>query len=163
ALDRRVGLEQGVLALAEFAELTEARFERHQAAEKQLEQKLAAEAFRPRGNGQPDPQVFEPARCDGVHVAIGLAWLRVAPPDDQPVGGQPAQDRVDLAEALTPEVRDAAVDGLLDVVARAGPRAQHPEHGIAGGVAGRHISGRYTDVPPLSSGHRAGYSSAAGN
>jgi hypothetical protein len=49
-------------------------------------------------------------------VAVGLALLLLAPALGEALGGQPVQDRVDLAVALVPEVGDRALDELLDAM-----------------------------------------------
>src|SRR5712692_6400979 len=143
SFDLGVGVQERLLPLLEVADLAKARLGGDQIAEEELEEQLAAEGFRPGREGQPGPELVQPARRDGVQVTIGFAALALVTADDQTIGGQPAQDRIDLAEALAPEVRDAAVDRLLDVVAGAGPAPEHPEHGVAGRIAGCHIADRY--------------------
>src|SRR2546428_11571390 len=63
-------------------------------------------------------------RKDG---GIRLAALPLPPALGEALGGEPVQDRVDLAVALAPEVCDGPLDQLLDVVTGHGAAAQHPE------------------------------------
>src|SRR5262249_31300682 len=80
--------------------------------------------------GRPGEPVREPLAAlvgERVNLPVGLAALLLAAPPGEPLGSQPVQDRVDLPVALVPEVRDRTLDQLLDVVARHGAEAQHPE------------------------------------
>src|SRR5262249_36835689 len=152
ALDLGVGSQQRALALLELTDVSEADALGHLGAEEELEQELAAEAFGPGRLAQPGAQCFASPRRDGVDLAIGLAALGLVAAPDEAVGGEPAEDRIDLAEALAPEVRDAGIDSLLDVVAGPWSRAEHAQDGVAGSIAGRHIADRYITRPDESSG-----------
>src|SRR5256712_11700530 len=153
ALDLGIRQQQRLLAFLELANVAEADGDRHLGAEEQLEQQLAAKACGPRRLSQPRAQHLSSARGEGIHLAIWLAALGLVPAPDEAVGREPAQDRGDLPEALAPEVGDARVDGLLDVVAGARPLAEHAQHGAAGGIAARHIADTY--IRPRNSSSRA--------
>src|SRR5262249_10898092 len=96
-------------------------------AQEELEQELAADGLVPRRDREPAPQLGAPLVGERVDVAIWLPALRLAPALGEALGGQPVQDRVDLAVALVPEVGDRALDQLLDVIAGHRTEAQHAE------------------------------------
>src|SRR5439155_27197483 len=97
------------------------------AAEEELEQELTACGRGPSGHGEPPRELLPPLRRERVDVPIRLPALRLPPPLCEALGGEPLQDRVDLPVALVPEVRDGALDELLDVVAGHRAEAQHPK------------------------------------
>src|SRR5262245_24746953 len=96
-------------------------------AQEELEQELTANGLVPRREGEPTSELGAPLVGERVDVAVGLAALFLAPALGEALGGQPVQDRVDLAVALVPEMRDRALDELLHVVAGHRAEAQHAE------------------------------------
>src|SRR5438445_12309453 len=116
ALDLGIRQQQRLLAFLELANVAEADGDRHLGAKEQLEQQLAAKAFRPHRLSQPRAQHLSSARGERIHLAIGLAALRLVPAPGEAVCREPAQGWIDLPEALAPEVGDARVGGLLDGV-----------------------------------------------
>src|SRR5262249_24685986 len=96
-------------------------------AEEQLQEELVSEGLLPRRHGEPVRELLAALVGERVNLPVGLAALLLAAPPGEPLGSQPVQDRVDLPVALVPEVRDRTLDQLLDVVARHGAEAQHPE------------------------------------
>src|SRR5207244_13596218 len=98
-----------------------------------------------------------------------LPALPLPPALGEALGGEPVQDRVDLAVALAPEVCDGPLDQLLDVVTGHGAAAQHPEDRVPARVrpprrrlARRHLTHMHledTYRPDLKSSASAGWRS----
>jgi hypothetical protein len=119
--------------------------------EEQLEQELVARRTPRWGGGEPICQLRAAVLRQGEHLAgsaalIGrldrLDWL------DQPVLRKVPEHRVDLAEALGPEVRDALFDDPLDGVARFRPAEEEAEDDLSGAIGRRRDSSKIylTDI-----------------
>src|SRR5713101_8093712 len=147
ALHVRIVPPERLLLLAEALKVPDALLEGPTAPEEQLEEELAPEALVAGGGGQPGAEPLLALRGDRVHLAVRLALLSLQAALDQTLRSEVGQDRVDLPIALAPEVGDAALDALLEVIAGAGPEGEHAQDRVLGGAAlARHISIRYTSA-----------------
>src|SRR5207247_10809063 len=108
---------------------------------------LAPEPLLPGRLGEPRPEALPSFGRDGVDEAVRLALLALEAPLDQLPGRQAGEDGIDLPVALAPEVGHAALDPLLEVVARSRAQGQHPQHRVLGRARlACHISIRYTST-----------------
>src|SRR5262249_29036804 len=96
-LDAHVQLEERALARLVVLDLRDALGDRPFGAEKELQQELVAEGLLPRRNREPARELLSALVGERVDLAIGLAALLLPPSLGQPLGGQPIQDRIDLA------------------------------------------------------------------
>src|SRR5882672_8465574 len=114
------------------------------AAEEELEQELVPHAGGPGRLLAPARERLASLLRDLVDVAIAAAGGPPRAPPDESLGLELLQRRIDLPEALAPEVADARFRLLPDVVSRHGSEAEHAQDRVGGGAcACVHIAIRY--------------------
>src|SRR5207244_8725977 len=133
-LDSVVGVEKLPVTRLDVLDLGDAVRHRAGAAEEELEQELGPNRLEPGGESEPPLELLVALGGQRVDVAIRIAVLRLTPALGAALGGEPVQDRVDLAIALVPEVGHGSLDQLFDVVAGHGAAAQRPEDRVSARV-----------------------------
>ena len=141
--DLQQGGEHAPVSVLKLPNVIDRDAGRRLAAKKELEQELIAGRVVLEGQGQPLAQAGAAGIGQGVLLAPLPGLGAGAAGDDQALGSQPLQGRIDLAVALAPDVADAGFDGLAQIVTGlVGLDGEQAEEDVGGSIPG-HIAARY--------------------
>src|SRR5688572_15009616 len=101
----------------------------------QLEQDLESRRRRFDGLDEPLPQLGKPVLRDRVDVSIGLSGSCFSPARHESLAVKPPQHRVDVPDALVPEVRERVLDFLSDVVTGSRSASEQAENCEFGSIS----------------------------